>query len=148
MVSVKKPTKEDANILLQLEGLLLMEPNYKAMYWFWRVFHPQRLETAEEIRRTYPATSEGQRNLDRIAAFWESAGTLVKNKLLNEDLFFDRFLVTPYWNAIKPGIFLDRQDTNEPRLSENFEWLAVREESRRREEEGEKRSSRKTKSRQ
>ena len=135
MVSVKKPTHEDANIMLQLEGLLLMEPNYRAMYWFWRVFYPQRLETSEEIRRTYPVTSEGQRNLDRIAAFWESAGTLVKNKLLNEDLFFDRFLVTPYWNALKPGVFLDRKETNEPRLSENFEWLAMRQEDRRKEEE-------------
>ena len=147
MASVKKPTKEDANIMLQLEGLLLMEPNYRAMYWFWRVFHPQRLETAEEIRRTYPPTSEGQRNLDRIAAFWESAGTLVKNKLLNEDLFFDRFLVKPYWDAIKPAVFLDRQETNEPLLSENFEWLAMRQEDRRREEEKKKPSSSKTKSR-
>jgi hypothetical protein len=128
MASLKKPTHEDANIMLQLEELLLMEPNYRAMYWFWRVFHPQKLKTSEEIRRTYPPTSEGQRNLDRIAAFWESAGTLVKNELLNEQLFFDRFLVKPYWDALKPTVFLDRQETNEPRLSENFEWLAIREE--------------------
>jgi hypothetical protein len=131
MASTKKPTKEDANIILQLEGLLLMEPNYRAMYWFWRIFHPQNLKTAEEIRKTYPPTSEGQRHLDRIAAFWESAGTLVKNGLLNEHLFFDRFLVKPYWNALKPAIFLDREETHEPRLSENFEWLAMRETAQR-----------------
>jgi hypothetical protein len=59
MPPLKKPTKEDANIMLQLEMLLLMEPNYRAMYWFWRVFHPQNLTTAEEIRKTYPPTSEG-----------------------------------------------------------------------------------------
>lgn len=131
MAPLKKPTKEDANIMLQLEGLLLMDPNHRAMYWFWRVFYPQKLETSEEIRKTYPSTSEGQRHLDRIAAFWESAGTLVKNGLLNEQLFFDRFLVKPYWNALKPGIFADRKETNEPRLSENFEWLATREKNRR-----------------
>ena len=131
MVSLKKPTKEDAKLMLQLESLLMMEPNYRAMYWFWRVFHPQKLGTSEEIRKTYPPTSEGQRHLDRIAGFWESAGALVKNGLLNEQLFFDRFLVKPYWNALKPTVFLDRQETNEPRLSENFEWLAVREEEQR-----------------
>jgi hypothetical protein len=127
MPPLKKPTKEDANIMLQLEMLLLMEPNYRAMYWFWRVFHPQNLTTAEEIRKTYPPTSEGQRHLDRIAAFWEAAGALVKNGLLSEQLFFDRFLVRPYWDALKPGVFLDRKETKEPTLSENFEWLAVRE---------------------
>ena len=141
MPSFKKPTHEDANIMLQLEELLLMEPNYKAMYWFWRVFHQQRLETSEEIRRTYPVTSEGQRNLDRIAAFWESAGTLVKNGLLSEQLFFDRFLVKPYWDALKAAVFMDRKETNEPRLSENFEWLAVREEERRKQEPRSKKAS-------
>ncbi len=127
MASLKKATKEDARIMLQLEELLLMEPNYRAMYWFWRIFHPQKLETSEEIRKTYPPTSEGQRHLDRIAAFWESAGALVKNGLLNEQLFFDRFLVKPYWDDLKQAVFFDRDETNEPRLSENFEWLAMRE---------------------
>jgi hypothetical protein len=131
MVSPKKPTKEDAKLMLELESLLLMEPNYRAMYWFWRVFQPQKLGTAEEIQKTYPATSEGQRHLDRIAAFWESAGALVKNGLLNEQLFFDRFYVKPYWDLLKPAVFADREEINEPRLSENFEWLAVREEERR-----------------
>ncbi len=127
MASLNKPTKEDAKIMLQLEELLLMEPNYRAMYWFWRVFQPQRLETSEEIRKTYPSTSEGDRHLNRIGAFWESAGALVKNDLLNEQLFFDRFLVKPYWDALKPAVLLERKETNEPRLSENFEWLAKRE---------------------
>jgi hypothetical protein len=128
MVSLKKPTKEDAKLMLELESLLLMDPNYRAMYWFWRVFHPQKLGTSEEIKKTYPPTSEGQRHLDRIAGFWESAGALVKNGLLNEQLFFDRFLVKPYWDGLKEAVFADRKETNEPRLSENFEWLAIREE--------------------
>lgn len=115
--------------MLQLEELLLMEPNQRAMHWFWRMFHPQKFANEEEIRKAYPPNSEGQRYFDRISAFWESAGTLVKNGLLNEQLFFDRFLVKPYWEALKPVIFLDRKETNEPRVGENFEWLASREEN-------------------
>ncbi|MGA2460399.1 MAG: hypothetical protein ABSF82_03145 [Candidatus Bathyarchaeia archaeon] len=126
---MKKPTKEDARIMLQLEELLLMEPNQIAMHWFWRMFNPQKLASREEIRKAYPANSEGQRYFDRISAFWESAGTLVKNDLLNERLFFDRFLVKPYWDALKQVIFSDREETNEPRVGENFEWLAMREET-------------------
>lgn len=128
---LKKPTKEDARIMLQLEELLLMEPNQRAVYWFWRVFYPQKLSSSEEIRKAYPTNSDGQRNLDRISAFWESAGALVKNGLLNEQLFFDRFLVKPYWEAVKPILFSDRQATDEPRLGENFEWLALREQAQR-----------------
>jgi hypothetical protein len=126
---LKKPTKEDARIMLQLEELLLMEPNQRAMHWFWRVFYPQKLVNREEIRKAYPTSSEGQRYFDRISAFWESAGALVKNGLLNERLFFDRFLVKPYWDALKQVLFADREETNEPRVGENFEWLALREET-------------------
>ena len=124
-----KPTKEDARIMLQLEALLLMEPNERAVHWFWRVFSPQRLGSSEEIRKAYPANSEGQRYFDRIAAFWESSGALVKNGLLNEKLFFDRFYVKPYWDALKHVIQVDREETHDPRIGENFEWLALREET-------------------
>lgn len=127
--NLKKPTKEDARLMLQLEELLLMDPNQRAFHWFWRVFYLQKLDNREVIRKVFPANSEGQRYFDRIAAFWESAGTLVKNGLLNEQLFFDRFLVKPYWEALKPVILTDRDEAKEPRLSENFEWLAKREQT-------------------
>jgi len=126
-VSLKRPTREDARIMLQLEGLLLMDPNQSAMHWFWRMFQPRKLTDPNEIRSAYPVNSEGQRYFDRIAAFWESAGALVKNGLLNEQLFFDRFLVKPYWEALKPVILLDREEQHEQLVGENFEWLAVRE---------------------
>jgi len=123
---LRKPTKEDARLMLQLEQLLLMDANQTAWHWFWRVFEPTKLRDRAAIRKAYPPGSEGQRYFDRISAFWESAGTLVKNGLLNERLFFDRFLVTPYWNALKEVIYADREDTGEPRIGENFEWLAMR----------------------
>lgn len=128
-LALKKATKEDARLMLQLEELLLMEPNQRAFHWFWRVFYPQKLKSRDDVRRVIPANSEGQRYFDRIAEFWESAGTLVKNGLLNEQLFFDRFLLKPYWEALGPVIIADRDDANEPRISENFEWLAMREPS-------------------
>ena len=112
--------------MLQLEQLLLMDPNQMAWHWFWRVFEPLKLRDRTAIRKAYPAGSEGQRYFDRISAFWESAGTLVKNGLLNEKLFFDRFLVTPYWEALREVIYADREKSNEPRIGENFEWLAMR----------------------
>jgi hypothetical protein len=126
MTFLSKPTKEDARLMLQLEELLLMDPNQTAWHWFWRIFEPMKLRDRAAVRKAYPPGSEGQRYFDRISAFWESAGALVKNGLLNEKLFFDRFLVTPYWDALKEVIYADREDTMEPRIGENFEWLAMR----------------------
>ncbi len=125
---MRKPTKEDARLLLQLEQLLLMEPNQRALHWFWRIFYPQKIQSIEQIRKLYPSNSEGSTYLDRLSAFWESAGVLVNNGLLNEKLFFDRFLVKPYWDALKFVIFADREQTQEPRIGENFELLAKKEE--------------------
>ena len=124
---MKKPTREDAKLMLQLEQLLLMDPNQTALHWFWRIYQPLKLRDRTAIRKAYPPASEGQRYFDRISAFWESAGALVKNGLLSEKLFFDRFLVAPYWDALKEVIYADREDSKEPRIGENFEWLAIRE---------------------
>ena len=115
--------------MLQLEQLLLMDPNQRALHWFWRIFYPQRIQSIDQIRKLYPNNSEGSTYLDRISAFWESAGTLVNNRLLNEKLLFDRFLVKPYWDALKFVILADREATNEPRIGENFELLAKKEET-------------------
>ena len=125
---MSKPTKEDAQLLLQLEQMLLMEPNQRALHWFWRIFFPRKISDITKIREIYPNNSEGSMYLDRLSAFWESAGALVNNDLLNERLFFDRFLVKPYWEALKVVIFADREETKEPRIGENFELLAKREE--------------------
>jgi len=106
-----------------------MDPNQRALHWFWRIFYPQRIQSIDQIRKLYPNNSEGSTYLDRISAFWESAGTLVNNRLLNEKLLFDRFLVKPYWDALKFVILADREATNEPRIGENFELLAKKEET-------------------
>lgn len=124
---VRKPTNQDAQLLLQLEQLLLMEPNQKAIHWFWRIFLPQKIQSIDQIRKTYPSNSEGSTYLDRLSAFWESAGVLVNNGLLNEKLFFDRFWVKPYWEALKYIIFSDRETNKEQRIAEHFELLAKKE---------------------
>lgn len=126
---MSKPTKDDAQLLLQLEQMLLMEPNQRAFHWFWRVFYPRKITEIAKLREIYPDNSEGSMYLDRLSAFWESAGALVNNGLMNEQLFFDRFLVKPYWETLKVVIFSDRDATKEPRIGENFELLAKREQA-------------------
>jgi hypothetical protein len=75
----------------------------------------------------YPPGSDGSKHYNTFLTFWEMAGVIVNNGLLHDDLFFGRFLVGPYWEAFKPMIYVARKETQEPRLSENFELLYEKE---------------------
>jgi hypothetical protein len=59
-----------------------------------------------------PKGSAGSANAEAISTFWETVGTLAKHGLIKEDLLFDRYLISPYWERLK---FL-------------IEWLATKSE--------------------
>ncbi len=124
-----KATKEDAKLLLRFEQLLLTEPVQKARDWFWSEFRPKKFKDYEEYRKLYPEGSEGDRNLGLIGSLWETAGVLVDNGLLHEGLFFDTYLVKPWWEPVKPIVYGERREYEEPRLAENFELLYEREQA-------------------
>lgn len=125
---MRKPTSEDAHLILQLEQLRLTEANQRAFHWFWRMFCPQKIQDYAQYRAKYPDNSEGARYVELIMAFWETAGALVNNGTLNERLFFSRYLVRHYWDAFKFIISAEREQANEMRIGEHFELLAKKEE--------------------
>jgi hypothetical protein len=127
LVSEKPPTLEDARLLIELEHLRLTEPLQKANKWFWGEFRPKKIMTYSEFKKEYPEGSDGDRNLGEIGRFFELAGVLVNNGILNEGLFFDRYLIKESWEAIKPIAEGMRDEMGEPRLVENFELLYEKE---------------------
>ncbi len=64
-----------------------------------------------------------------IGGLWEIAGVLVDHGLLNEGLFFDTYLVKPWWEPVKPIVYGERREYEEPRLAENFELLYEKEQA-------------------
>ena len=56
-----------------------------------------------------------------VCGFFELSGVLVNHGLIDQDLYFDIFNPTPFWNKARPiieGMKIDR-----PYIYENFESL-------------------------
>ncbi|MDG6986005.1 MAG: hypothetical protein JRM73_04580 [Nitrososphaerota archaeon] len=121
MPGYKKPTFEDAQLLIKLVTLGFNEVNEEAMTWFERDF---RSKTWADFKKTYPEGSPGMQYLGRIMAQYELAGVLVSHGLLNEDLFFDMSPIGFNWGKLEPIVEGARKEM--PVLWENAVWLAER----------------------
>ncbi len=97
----------------------------KAFLWFWEEFAQKPIKTYEDFRTLYPEGSEGDRNSGYIMGFWEHVGAVAKHGLINHDLLFDTYLVTPFWERLKM-IAEHYRKVQSPLIGENFEWLSLR----------------------
>jgi hypothetical protein len=61
----------------------------------------------------------------RILAFGETIGTLVKHQILDKELVLDLWSVAGTWGRVGPAAIRERERIGEPRLYENYEWLAL-----------------------
>ena len=77
--------------------------------------------------RDYPEGSEGDLHAGSIGSFWETVGAIAKHGLINEDLLFDRYLVTAFWEQLSV-VTEHYRKLEGPLIAENFEWLARRSE--------------------
>jgi hypothetical protein len=116
-----KPTKQDTQILLTLMDIYLSAPVSEAYRWLRTV--PEGLGL-EEFEQKFPRGSEGWGHFSTIAIFWETAGSLMRRGLLNEDLAFDTFLDAPPWKKMERLIRDRREREKSPAEGENIEWIA------------------------
>jgi hypothetical protein len=117
----RKPTWEDADLLLRIDELAAREETRRALDWFRKHHlgiegdgqHPISRE-ADEIEHVY-----------RFVELFETVGTLVKHDLLSEELVHDRWMTRSAWEFLRPTIERERRLAG-PGFAENFEWLAER----------------------
>jgi len=119
-----RPTPKDAELLLQVLGLIRDEEGRRAYQWFWEEFD---VKSYRKYKKKYPYGSEGQRYFNRFIGDWEMLATLVVNGLISEDLVFDMFFVKPSWEKAEPIVYGLRKKWKSPRLYENFEVLVQKE---------------------
>lgn len=112
-------------MLLEFVKLGYTDAFQRARAWWFANLPEEEPMTLEEFDERFPEGSDGVNNLNFVAGHWETAGVLVRRGLMNEDLFFDRFLIAPYWNRAK-RIIKGLQRKYDPLIGENFEWLARR----------------------
>ncbi len=109
--------------MIQLEKLRLTDTMSKAIKWHWSEFFLKKISSYSEFREQYPLGSDGDQNLHKIGEFFELSGALVDYGCIGGELYFGRFAVSPYWEPMKPITEGQREEMNEPRVSENFELL-------------------------
>jgi hypothetical protein len=120
--SAKRPTWEDADLLLHFDDLAAREETRKAIDWFRGSHLGSDDPNYHPILRDAPEFVY----VSRFIELFESMGTLVKFGLLNEELVHDRWMVRAVWDFLKPTIDRERRTVRSPTLAENFEWLAER----------------------
>jgi hypothetical protein len=69
----------------------------------------------------------GRLLVNRILGYYETVGTLWKNRLINEGLLFDWLWVPASWDLVKGIAVGMRADAANAGLWENFEAMAERE---------------------
>jgi len=120
---MSKPTRQDAQALLTLMDIFLSDSVREARKW-WRTL-PDGL-SLEEFEKRFPRGSEGWEHFSTMAIFWETAGSLMRRGLIDEDLAFDTFMDAPPWGKVERIIGDRRKREKAPAEGENFEWIAAR----------------------
>jgi hypothetical protein len=123
-----KPTHEDADVLLRLAQLAVLQNMQEAGDFVWRNDFPTDFA---QFREKFPKgeRSQGEGLLVRYLKWFETAGTLCRNGLFSADLLFDWLALTVAWDRVK-GIALGlREEMGDPRMWENFEYMAERQRS-------------------
>ncbi len=122
----RKPTWEDADLLLRIQELASRPETQKAFDWF----HMNQLGKESRSEAEIASDAPEYEYLHRFVAHYEMLGVLAKAGVLNEEL------VHEFWNTWDPWIFfrltIERlRRTVGPAYAENFEWLAQRDKTRR-----------------
>lgn len=119
VMSARKITKTDLQILFKLYNIEHTEMMISSERW-WAQF---AASDYAEFKSKYPPGSEGYGHFESVCQFCELAGVMVKHNLINQDLFFDVFILGLYWEKVKSIVYGMRAEFNEPYLFENFEFL-------------------------
>jgi hypothetical protein len=83
----KKPTAEDARLILQLYDLRREAEMRKARAWWLGAFWPKSADDFVAVMRA--AGTEENAWLRQVGGYWNMAAHMVRKGAINPDLFFD-----------------------------------------------------------
>jgi hypothetical protein len=117
----KKPTWEDADLLLRIEQLAANPQTRAALDWFERTTKGP----ADDPGHRIPRDAAEFTHVLRLLELFELIGTLTRSELLNEELVHHRWPSYLVWDFLRPTFERERKSLS-PVLGENFVWLAER----------------------
>ena len=108
--------KGEVDIVLRLYDIY--DRHRESIIWFLRKLDVQNYDQYEQ---KYQDTSEGLFHFTAICGFFELSGVLVNTRSIDQNIYFDVFNPTPYWQKAKPIVEGMRKER--PHIYENFELL-------------------------
>jgi hypothetical protein len=117
----RKPSWEDADILLRIEQLAGNPQTRAALDWFER----SAAESVEGGPHRIPREAREFEHVQRLLELFELIGTLTRHELIAEGLVHHRWPSHTVWAYLLPTVERERHALG-PSVGENFEWLADR----------------------
>jgi len=117
----RKPTWEDADILLRIDDLAARPETRAALDWFRK----NHLGVPDPTPIRISRDSAEYEHVQRFIELFETLGTLVKLGVLHEELVHERWMTRAPWDVLRPTIERERRELG-PDYAGNFEWLAER----------------------
>ena len=117
-----QPTYDDANLLLRLYEIRREDKLRQARHWFLFEF---KSGDWSEVRKGFFTGQEQDNYLRMVVSYWDTACALVKQGILNKDLFYattGEYVVV--WNKTKPWVAGVREELKNPLLFRNLEDIA------------------------
>jgi hypothetical protein len=117
-VKKKSNPKKTDNTDTLLKLYQIYDNHRNAILWFL-----EELEANDykEYLERYSGASSERSHFIAVCGFFELSGVLVSYGLIDQNLYFDIFNPTPFWNKAKP--IVEGMRTKRPHIYENFELL-------------------------
>jgi len=117
------PTKEDAALLMSIFNGPSGERASSGIELLWTYREPP---TFNELVAEHPSGSPAYLDVMGLLTICERLGTFVKSGVLHMGLTLDLVGVAMVWGRCSRLVADMREQRQNPKLFENFEWLAAR----------------------
>jgi hypothetical protein len=114
----KKTRSNNTDTLLKLYQIY--DNHRDARLWFLEGFEAKDYH---EYREKYSGASIERSHFIAVCGFFELSGVLVNRGLIDQNLYFEIFNPTPFWNKAKPIVEGMRSKRADSHYYENFESL-------------------------
>ena len=99
----------------------MYDDHRNAILWFLEGL--DAIDYNEYLQKYSGATME-RSHFIAVCGFFELSGVLVNHGLIDQNLYFDIFNPTPFWNKAKP--IIEGMRDKRPHIYENFESLNIK----------------------
>jgi hypothetical protein len=116
--SKNNPKASSTDTLLKLYQIY--DDHRNARLWFLDGLNASNYN---EYKEKYSGPSMERSHFIAVCGFFELSGVLVNRRMIDQNLYFEIFNPTPFWNKAKPIIEGMRSKRSDSHYYENFESL-------------------------